>query len=157
MRRFLLHIARLILKHFADKKYLSDLLAEHERRMEALFDSRIDELYDRMMHNFIPETPIGEHLQHIKNHYLMQYVYKDSCFRLIELLCKLEKYRLKGSFNRMDSYIFDLENFYKRDIYSLWCEILTCLNMKKRGLARYLKENTNLAEVESIDTICNNL
>ena len=157
MQRHLLRIVRLLLKHFADKKFLSDMMVEHEQRMTLLIDARIDEFYDRLMHDYIPVTPVAEQLQQIKNHYLLQYAYKDSCFRLIGLLCQLEKYRLKGSFKQMDYYTFDLDSFYKKDIYSLWREILTCLDMKKKGLAKYLKENTNLAEVDSFNTICNNL
>lgn len=156
MRRLLFHLARLILKHYADRKYLTVLLTEHRFHMESTLDSKMDEFYGRLIHDIVPETPIAEHLQHIRNHYLMQYVYEERCFRLIGLLCQLEKYRLKGSFEQMDRYIFDLDCFYKKDIYAIWFEVLQCLNMKEQGLAIYLRNNTNLPrEGESIRSICN--
>ena len=49
----------------------------------------------------------------------------------------------------MSHYTFDLDSYYKTDIYDLWKEILNCLCMKKMGLAIYLKDFTNLAEKET--------
>lgn len=141
MSRLLYRIARIILKHYADRIYIEQAVLDHEQRMKAL-------LIDLFAgHPIIP----------VANHYLMQYALPESKQRLWALLLEMEKYRLRDSLEDMSHYTFDLDSYYKTRIYALWSEILLCLEMKKVGLAKYLKEFTNLADEDSIRTICNYL
>ena len=137
----LYRIARIVLKHYADRVYIEQAVLDHEQRMK-----------DFLTDQFAGHLPIP-----IANHYLMQYVLPGSEKKLWSLLLKMEKYRLRDSFEDMSHYVFDLDSYYKTRIYALWSEILLCLEMKKVGLAKYLKEFTNLADEDSIRTVCNYL
>ena len=141
MSRLLYRIARIVLKHYADRIYIEQAVFEHEQRMK-------DFLKDQFAHR--PTISIV-------NHYLIQYALPGSERKLWALLIKMEKYRLRDSFEDMSHYTFDFDSYYKTDVYALWGEILLCLQMKKTGLAKYLKEFTNLADEDSIRTICNSL
>ena len=141
MSRLLYRIARIVLKHYAGRVYIEQAVLDHEQRMK---DFLIDQFATH------PTVPIV-------NHYLMQYALPESKQRLWGLLVEMEKYRLRGSFDDISHYTFDLDSYYKSRIYALWSEILLCLEMKKVGLAKYLKEFTNLADEDSIRTICNHL
>ena len=153
MRRLLFHIARLIIKHYANKNYLKEM----EQDLTMHIDSKVQPIYDLLIKETKPKIPEKIKWTRYSEHYLMQYVHEGMHFRLADLLYKLEKFRLPGTEQEVDRYIFDFDRFYKKSIYAILSDILLCLQMKKRGLAKYLKEKTNLAGVDSIDTICNNL
>ena len=141
LSRLLYRIARIVLKHYADRVYIEQAVLDHEQRMK----------------DFLIDLFAGHSTVPITYHYLMQYALPGSEKRLWSLLIKMEKYRLKDSFKDMSHYTFDLDSYYKTRIYALWSEILLCLEMKKVGLAKYLKEFTNLGDEDSIRTICNHL
>ena len=141
LSRLLYRIARIVLKHYADRVYIEQAVLDHEQRMK----------------DFLIDLFAGHPIVPIANHYLMQYVLPGSEKKLWSLLIKMEKYRLRDSFKDMSHYTFDLDSYYKTRIYALWSEILLCLEMKKVGLAKYLKEFTNLADEDSIRTVCNYL
>ena len=134
-------VARIVLKHYADRIYIEQTIQEHEQRMR-------DYIKDYLPTNPVP--PVG-------NHYLMQYARPEAKQQLWLLLVKMEKYRLRGSFEDMSHYTFDLDSYYKTEIYALWSDILLCLQMKKMGLAKFLMEFTNIAEKDSLRTVCNHL
>lgn len=141
MSRLLYRIARIVLKHYADRGYIEQAVSDHEQRIKT----------------FLIDLFAGQPTVPIVNHYLMQFALPKSKQRLWGLLLEMEKYRLRDSFEDMSHYVFDLDSYYKTRIYALWSEILLCLEMKKVGLAKYLKEFTNLADEDSIRTICNSL
>lgn len=153
MSRLLYRIARILLKHSPDKHYIDQILYEQEQRTREFIHQEIQDFYEKLAEEHIKGVPITV----AKNHILMHHALAGSEQRLWELLLKIEKYRLRDSFVDMSHYAFDLDSFYKEDIYALWREILLCLRMKKKGLAKYLKEYTNIAEDDSIRTVCNSL
>ena len=141
MSRLLYRIARIVLKHYANRVYIEQTIREHEQRMKD---------YLKELLSTDPVPPVG-------NHYLMQYARPEAKQQLWLLLVKMEKYRLRGSFEDMSHYTFDLDSYYKTEIYALWSEILLCLQIKKMGLAKFLMEFTNIAEEDSLRTVCNRL
>ena len=154
MSRLLYRIARILLKHSPDKHYINRAFFEQEQQIRELIHQEITHFYEKLVEEHLMGVPIPV----ARNHYLMNYVRAGSEQRLWELLIKMEKYRLKGTFVDMSHYVFDLDSFYKTTIYSIWIEVLTCLEIKESGLAKYLKDYTNLPkEGEEIRSICNNL
>ena len=154
MHPLFFHIGRLIVKHFADRLFLKEM----EQNLMSYLEEQIQLLYKQMTLGSKSNMSTEICWTHYCEHYLMQYVHEGMHFRLADLLYKLEKYRMTDVEQDIDRYIFDFDKFYKKSIYAIWSEILTCLDMKEAGLARYLKKNTNLPkENESIRSVCNQL
>lgn len=82
------------------------------------------------------------------DHYLMNVVSNGCKEKLSQLLDKLEMFRVVGdSENReADVYHFDLEKWDKKQIYSIFKDIRSCLIISKCKLGDYLMKNTNIMD-----------